>query len=141
MADIAMEQHRARWMHNREFIGTLQDKYCDWMLTGAFYAAVHAVETLMAFDGLPNNTSHESRNEVLKKTNRYKQIWKFYHPLYNASQTTRYHCAPNEWIPVTQVKTEWIPHYLVPLEKSVQKLIGEATPLPAITWGNSLPTA
>ena len=136
MANPAVENHRVRWMHNREFIGILPEKFCDWMLTGAFYAAVHAIETLVAFDGQPTHTSHEARNNVLKRVQRYQHIWKHYRELYNGSQTTRYHAAPHEWIPADKIKTLWIPNYLYPIEKSVQKLIGETTPLSPITWQN-----
>lgn len=134
MANLSVANHRARWMHNREFISFLPDKFCDWMLTGAFYAAVHAIEALIAFDGQTNHTSHETRNAVLKSVRRYQQIWRHYRELYNASQTTRYHSAPNEWIPADQIKTVWIPNYLYPIEKSVQKLIGETEALPLIDW-------
>src|SRR5262245_38867200 len=134
MNKAAVENHRARWLHNREFIGYLPEKFCDWMLTGAFYAAVHAIEALIAFDGQRNHTSHETRNAVLKSVKRYESIWKHYRELYNASQTTRYHSTPSEWIPAEQIKTVWIPHYLYPIEKSVQKLIGDTTSLPAIEW-------
>ncbi len=136
MANAVVANYRARWLHNREFIATLPDKFCDWILTGAFYAAVHAIETLIAFDGQPNHTSHESRNHVLKRVKRYEHIWKHYRELYNGSQTTRYHPAPNDWIPTVQIKTVWIPNYLYPIENSVQKLIGETTPLSPITWQN-----
>ena len=85
MANAVVANYRARWLHNREFIATLPDKFCDWILTGAFYAAVHAIETLIAFDGQPNHTSHESRNNVLKRVKRYEHIWKHYRELYNGS--------------------------------------------------------
>ena len=126
--------HRNRWFHNRAFVGTINDAYCDWILTAAFYAAVHAVETLVAHDGLPNHTSHEARNQTLQKTNKYKQIWKHYHTLYNVSLTTRYHCSPDTWISAEQIKKKLIPSYLYPVEKSVQKLLGDAEKLPVVTW-------
>jgi hypothetical protein len=129
-------EHRERWLHNRKFVGTIDDAYCDWILTAAFYAAVHAVETLVAHDGLPNHTSHDSRSTTLQKTNKYKQIWKHYHTLYNASLTTRYHCSPSLWVPVKEIKDKLIPTYLYPIEKSVQKLLGDATDLGIIKWAD-----
>lgn len=134
MAKNAHADHRARWLHNRAFIAILPDEYADWMLTGAFYAAVHAVESLIAFDRLPNHASHETRNRTLKTVRRYQQIWKHYHELYNGSQTSRYHCDPNAWIPAQDIKQIWIPHYLYPIERSVLKLIGDPGALPPITW-------
>src|SRR5688572_22138776 len=122
--NAAAAGHRSRWMHNREFVAFLPDRFADWMLTGVFYAAVHAVETLVAFDGLTNHTSHEARNQTLRTVRRYHFIWKHYRELYNASQTTRYHADPTSWIPADDVKTVWIPNYLYPLERSVQKLTG-----------------
>jgi hypothetical protein len=103
-------------------------------LTGAFYAAVHAVECLFAYDNLPNHTSHESRNATLKKLNRYQQVWKHYHVLYNTSLTTRYDCNPASWLPAQKIKQELIPKYLYPLERSVQKLTADAQAIQAITW-------
>jgi hypothetical protein len=139
MPSAAVTEHRARWMHNREFIAVLPDNFSDWMLTGAFYAAVHATETLIAFDGQPNHASHESRNQVLRSVKRYEHIWKHYRELYNGSQTTRYYCKPEDWIPAADIKTIWIPQYLYPLEKSVLKLMGDSQHLPLI-WG-APPTA
>lgn len=126
--------HYERWRHNRSLVSMLPSSHCDWMLTGAFYAAVHAVESLVAHDSLPNHTSHEGRNRTLKNTNRYRKIWKHYHVLYNASLTTRYHCDPDSWIPVQQIKDNLIRRELYPLEKSVLKLTGREEELPVIEF-------
>jgi hypothetical protein len=126
-------------MHNREFISILPDRFSDWMLTGVFYAAVHAVESLIAFDGLPNHTSHEARNQTLRTVRRYQQVWRHYRELYDASQTTRYDCDPNLWIPSADVKAVWIPQYLYPLEQSVRKLIGDTSEWKKIEWRTTIP--
>lgn len=128
------DNHYKRWLHNRSFVSMLPGSHCDWMLTGAFYAAVHAVESLVAHDSLPNHTSHEGRNRTLKNTNRYRKIWKHYHVLYNASLTTRYHCDPNSWIPLEEIKEKLILKELYPLEKSVLKLTDREEELPKIKF-------
>ncbi len=48
--------------------------------------------------------------------------------------TTRYHCAPSQWIPAEKIKDDLIPNFLYPLEKSVQKLLADNTDLGKITW-------
>jgi len=125
--------HQARWLHHRNFLGTISDEFADWMLTVAFYVAVHAVEALVANDNLPNHTSHEARNRTLKQTNRYAKVFRHFHPLYNASITTRYHASPADWVPVADVKT-LISKNLYPLENSVQKLMSIDLKLQPIEW-------
>lgn len=57
-----------------------------------------------------------------------------YHVLYNASLTTRYHCDPNSWIPLGEIKEKLILEELYPLEKSVLKLTGRKEELPKIEF-------
>tara|TARA_R110002072_G_C7974418_1_gene535189 strand:- start:875 stop:1336 length:462 start_codon:yes stop_codon:yes gene_type:complete len=65
----------------------------QWVVTVAFYKALHVVEALFAAD--PQATQkhcddHSSRSRLLKKTNRYKKIWEHYRPLFNDSLIARY---------------------------------------------------
>lgn len=127
-------EHRVKWAHNREFLGTIEEKYCDWMVTAAFYAAVHAVETLFAFDGVGNHTSHMDRNQTLKTINRYRKIWQHFRPLWGAAQTSRYECTSTSWIPVEDVKRRLVGVHLYGVEASVLKLTKSADSLDQIEW-------
>lgn len=118
-----VDKHLDKWRHNREFLKSIDDRYPDWMATVAFYAAVHAVEALFAFDNRPSSSNHTNRFDILRYNNRYKNIHKHFHPLYQAARTARYECDSTSWLPVESIKSELIPKHLYPLEKSVQKLI------------------
>jgi len=132
--------HKKKWLHNREFLSTISDRYSDWMVIAAFYAALHSVETLFAHDGTDSQPSHQDRNNILKRTTRYQHIWKYYGPLYSASQTVRY--AKGGWIPPDKVKSKIIGHYLHQIEKSVMKLLDEDAPgeLPKVRFASELAT-
>ena len=45
-------------MHNRELIPLLPQSHPDWIVTLAFYTALHAVDALFAADGITGVTSH-----------------------------------------------------------------------------------
>jgi hypothetical protein len=125
------EKHISQWKHNREFLCTISPNYPDWIVTACFYTAVHAIDTLLAHDKF-FPTSHDSRNEVLVKTNRYAAIYKSYGPLYTLSRTVRYFANPTVWIKIEDIQPKVIEKYLYPIEKSVQKLTGVDLSLPKI---------
>jgi hypothetical protein len=83
--------------------------------------AVHAVDTLLANDKI-FPTSHDFRNDVLFRTNRYAKINGAYQPLYTLSRTVRYFADPKKWIRIDDIRPKIIERYLYPLEQSVQKL-------------------
>ena len=125
------DSHIAQWKHNRSFLATISPKYPDWIVTVCFYVSVHAVDTLLANDGI-FPTVHDMRNEVLFKTNRYLAVKKSYAPLYTLSRTVRYFANPTEWVRIEDIQPKVIMRYLYPLEKSVQNLIGRDLQLPKI---------
>ena len=120
--------HIARWQHNRSFMASLNDEHADWMVTSAFYAAVHAIGAVFSSDGVQPPPDHTNRFRVLKTTNRYKNLYLKYSPLFDASLVSRYHCDPSDWVDAVAVRTNIIPRYLFPLEKSVSKLLGSQAP-------------
>jgi hypothetical protein len=122
-------KHLKQWKHNRRFLGLVPKAYPDWMVTVTFYVALHAVDALLAHDGVARVNSHETRNEVLIRTKRYQQIWKYYQPLHDLSRRIRYLAEPGTWVPVEEMSTQVWGRYLYPIEKSVGNLIG--TPLSA----------
>ncbi|MGB7158802.1 MAG: hypothetical protein WBD40_12085 [Tepidisphaeraceae bacterium] len=118
------EKHVRQWKHNRLFIETIEPRFPDWIVTASFYVALHAVDSLLAFDKVHGVTSHDSRNRVLFETNRYLQIKRHYIPLYDLARTVRYLANPQVWVPYAQVETQVLRRHLYPLETSVQKLMG-----------------
>lgn len=133
------DDHITQWKHNRAFLSTILPDYPDWIVTACFYVAVHAIDTLLAHDKI-YPTSHDYRNAVLSKTNRYSAIYKAYNPLYSLSRTIRYFADPRSWIRIEDIQPQIIERYLLPIEKSVQKLINKNLALPKIVLA-SAPTA
>jgi hypothetical protein len=93
------------------------------MVVATFYAAVHAVETLFAFDRTRIHGSHTDRNQTLKTVQRYQAIWRHYRPLFDAARTARYEVEARLWISVEDVKTRLVQE-LYGVERSVLKLTG-----------------
>lgn len=120
------QNHIRQWEHNRRFVATISAEFPDWIITGIFYVALHAVDSLLAYDHVSGVTSHQGRNRVLFETNRYTQIRKHYIPLYDLARTVRYLADPQAWLPADQIAQNVIRRYLYPLERSVQKLTNQA---------------
>jgi hypothetical protein len=135
MADS--RKHLDQWQHNRAFLGLIPTDYPDWMVTVSFYVALHAIDALLAHDGVGRVNSHESRNDVLIKTKRYQQIWKHYQPLHDLSRRIRYLAAPGDWVPVSEIPKQIWNRYLLPIEKSA----GGLKPLEAPQLTLKLPAA
>jgi hypothetical protein len=74
------QQHLTQWKHNRSFLGSISTTYPDWIVTVAFYVALHATDSLLAHDGISRVHSHDTRNNVLMQTRRYEHIWRHYRP-------------------------------------------------------------
>jgi hypothetical protein len=123
-------QHHAQWQHNRGFIKSIDEKYCDWVVTAMFYTAVHAVQLLLEHDNVRGVIGHTGRNQILKKVSRYREIWNNYRPLFDAARASRYDCAPG-WIPIEDVKRQLAP-YLYRLETSVTRLSGVSVSMPKL---------
>jgi hypothetical protein len=128
------ERHKNRWLHNRQFLGSIDDKYYDWMVTVAFYCAVHCVHYLFEFDGTSMNGGHDERNSTLRGLRRYKALWLNYQPLYNASMVSRYSCNHAGWITTEEVKGTLVAHHLHQVEKSVLKLTSDAMAIEPVKW-------
>ncbi len=98
------------------------------MVTAIFYASVHAIGALLASDGVKPPDNHKRRFEILRATNRYKQIYSNYKFIYDASIHSRYGCSEPDWVPVEVVDRDVLRASFFPLEKSVCKLLGTAAP-------------
>ena len=117
------ESHLTQWQHNRNFITRIPPEYPDWIATVAFYAALQIIDALLAKQRISGVINHDTRNEVLRKTHNYSQIWKHYQPLFNLPRTVRYLADPTAWIPVTNLESQVFPR-LYEIEKSVLGLMG-----------------
>ena len=126
-----LDQHLAQWRHNRDLLPELDPAYPDWIVTVAFYAALHAVGVLFAHDGVTAET-HDARNSILRQVRRYEQVQRHYLPLYFNSQAARYSADPTKWIPAVDLQKQIIQGRLYPIERSVQKLTGRDLQLPAV---------
>ena len=118
--------------HNRQLLSVLPSAYPDWIVTVTFYVALHAVDSLLMYDKIPV-TSHDARNAIIIRTNRYKAVKTCYLTLYDLSRTVRYLASPADWVPADQIETNVIARNLYPIEKSVQHLIGHQLGLPKIS--------
>lgn len=117
------DDHIRQWKHNRDFLGLIPPDYPDWLVTVTFYVALHAVDALLAHDGVTGVTSHDDRKRVLIYTNRYAGIQRSFLPLYDLSRTVRYLADPAKWVPSDRIQKDVIGRYLYPIEKSVQTLM------------------
>lgn len=127
--------HLRQWEHNRRFLATITADYPDWVVTVSFYAALHAVDALLVYDGVSSVVSHDSRNRTLRQTNRYQKLYLAYEPLYSLARTVRYIADSRRWIAVADIPTR-VFKLLRDIEISVSKLMQielEAPPLPDIS--------
>lgn len=127
----AVDRHIAQWHHNRALIEKLPASHSDWVVTAAFYTAVHAIDAALAHEGhLVSN--HEKRFEALAFVNRLAKPRQLLHTLYNLSRTARYSADPSQWIAPRRIEPDEIRGRLYPLEQSIQKLIGRNLNLPLL---------
>lgn len=85
----------------------------DWVVTVAFYTALHMVEA-MFFEDLPDHhTSHHSDRQFVLEGARYKHIWYDYRPLYSQSRLARYLQTPQGNF-IASFSSYVRPHTIVP---------------------------
>lgn len=125
-------RHINQWKHNRRFLTSITPEFPDWAVTCAFYISLHAVDALLAYDGVTGVTSHDSRKRVLINTNRYRYIRERFIPLFDLSRTVRYLADPTSWVKASDIEANVLKRYLYPIESSVQKLIGDDLGLPEV---------
>ena len=118
------------------------DEHLPWVVTVAFYKALDVVEAVFAADQkgpVQHTDDHKIRNQVLKTTNRYQQLWRMYRPLWEASLIARYlrtdDNAPAytdfaQYMNRSQIEQRLLGHYLAQIESSAAKLMGEPNFVP-----------
>ncbi len=117
------DAHLNQWRHNRAFLATIEPNYPDWVVTVTFYTALQAVDALLMHDKVERITSHDSRNDVLIRTQRYQQVWRCYRPLHDLSRTVRYLARPEVWVPWSALTGDVLTRYLYPLERTIERLM------------------
>jgi len=132
------EAHLAAALENQKVIDFLCNKIDDhpgWVVTVAFYKALHVVEAMFAEGpSMPGHTDdHKTRNAILKDK-RFSHIWKNYRPLWTASLIARYlrentnsptYDIFSSYMPPAIVKNLVLGHYLKQVEKSAGNLMGD----------------
>ena len=119
-------------MHNIELACMLNNhpKHHDWMATVSFYAALHVVEALYACQSpVFHGQGHERREAALKRDGRYKQIYRHYRRLWNASTIARYlddgtrsYETFHDYFSPEEVRTLLMQHHLLSILQSAAKL-------------------
>lgn len=132
------DAHVAAALHNQRVIEYLYeriDDFPDWVVTVAFYKALHVVEAVFAGDAKASSRhfdTHHDRNVELRKNKRYSNIWKGYGPLYQLSLNARYlredgdgpkYEVFSKYMPPEKVQTTVLDHYLHQIEKTAAKLL------------------
>jgi hypothetical protein len=130
------EAHLAIAERNQQCIDYLKQDlshYAEWVTTVAFYKALHLVDALLAADKdapAAHGTDHRSRERHLKQTPRYRNIYRYYRPLAQASSIARYLEGGNtsytmfsQYMSASEVESTILGHYLLQIEKTVGKLM------------------
>ncbi len=126
-----IELHIRQWVHNRSLIGLVPASHPDWIVTVAFYSAVHAMDAALAFEDVIT-WNHETRFEAIAGINRLAKARKLYHTLYDLSRKVRYSGDPNSWIAPGDIEAKVVRGHLLPIEKSIEGLLGQDLKLPPI---------
>jgi len=87
--------HSRQAVHNQEFVDFLDvysTEYLDWVVTGAFYVAVHVVERFLArHDVHPG--SHGVRCNAMSSFGSLRPVFADYCDLHFRSEQSRYRCT------------------------------------------------
>ena len=96
----AAQDHRAQAQHNKGLIAVLgmeSSAYPDWVVTVAFYVAVHLVEAYFDRKYSVHSPSHTERSRDFTSMVELKPIYGDYSDLYNLSLKSRYRCKLSTW--------------------------------------------
>lgn len=132
--------HIRRARRNQEAIGFLlaneSDIFPEWITAIAFYKALHLVEAVFAADekaDRDHEQTHDQRERRLKRTRRYREIYKHYAPLCRASLIARYMQSDGKifadftsYLTPEQVVSEVLNHRLKRIERAAKKFMSAA---------------
>ena len=137
------ESHCHAAMENNDALQYLLQRIEDfpqWVVTVAFYKALHIVEAMFAADvnsPKKDTDNHDSRNRLLKTEKRYQHIWTHYRVLWNDSLVARYlkqgdtfdsKNPPFEflsYLPAEKIVSQHINHHLHQILMSARTLLGD----------------
>jgi len=89
------EQHFQQAEHNKAFIESLDletTPYLDWVVTGAFYSALHLVEWFLTSKGYTGRRDHRLRDAYMAREADLQAIYNDYTELKYQSEGARYEC-------------------------------------------------
>lgn len=91
MSNIS-HNHRAKAVSNRQVVQNLltSTTYFDWVVTIAFYTALHLVTSVITSTGRRSPTSHHERNRIVASDRRFQNIQTSYLLLYQEARAARY---------------------------------------------------
>ena len=93
----AAAQHLEQYRRNKAFFEALfsyKPEQPEWMMTVAFYCAVHLVESWLASLSSPiHNESHNDRMSCMDRVPELKRVRKPYIELEKDSRSARYGCV------------------------------------------------
>jgi hypothetical protein len=121
---------------NQEVLKHLQQpdgRFASWVAVVAFYRALHLIEAALYLD-CPNKHggSHYDRFDILKRNNRYKNIYAHYRVLYACSMVARYmehdqvnrtYSSFQDYMSAEDVDSKIVNHHLKQVENSVAKIL------------------
>ncbi len=126
--------HLALAVHNQEtvdFLLTGGDRFPDWVVTVAFYKALHLVDAMLDRLEGRHGVDHRTRSAILRGNHRYLNVLKHYNALKEASVVARYlsdQRGPQsyktfaDYCPPHKVKSEYVDGRLKELQKSIDHL-------------------
>ncbi len=113
-----------------DYLLAAKDPFPEWVVSIAFYKALHLVEAVLSRDGA-HTATHEDRERVLKSTHKYEFIYKHYGVLKRASLIARYLKINGgqelssfaQYMTIDQVKAQLLALRLKPIEQSVRRML------------------
>lgn len=112
-------KHHQQYESNREFIEEMLDSpnpKNDWIVTAAFYSALHLVDKKLIDVGgdTLKPKDHMNRNDKVGKLSCFKSVRRYYSALYMDSRKSRYDC-----VVITNDKRNESIKYLEEIEKKL----------------------
>jgi hypothetical protein len=92
--------HLAQASHNKDlivYLNAANPGFPDWVITVAFYSAIHLLEAFLAKQLGYHSTSHVTRDSVLSKFSQLKPIYVDYSELKNTCWASRYNTLYSKW--------------------------------------------
>lgn len=114
-----------------DFLVTGGESHTPWIITVAFYKALHVIEAILAAQTPPlHHQDHTSRGIYLKTNRRFEHIYRNYSPLQQASMVMRYlhdESQPNltqKYMSLDQAKAKFLDNHLRQICVSANRLMG-----------------